>query len=111
MTSVNANNTDYERFEILGQDALFTCLRIDRNTLPNGLYAYDLRGDDYGGGNICELRDFISVNHLGTAIVKEPIDGSSEGIAINEDDYNFLGDEMTLDEFVQDSPEFQQTMN
>lgn len=36
---INANEADYERFEILGHDALFTCLRIDRKSLPEGLYA------------------------------------------------------------------------
>ncbi len=108
---VNANNTDYERFEILGHDALFTSLRIDRNTLPKGLYAYDLREDDYGKGDICELCGFVLVNHFGTAIVKEPIDGADDGIVIKNHDYNFLGDEMTIDEFMGNSPEFQQTMN
>ncbi len=34
MKPIDANETDYERFEILGQDALFTCLRIDRKSLP-----------------------------------------------------------------------------
>lgn len=34
---INANEADYERFEILGHDALFTCLRIDRKMLPEGL--------------------------------------------------------------------------
>ncbi len=29
---INANEADYERFEILGHDALFTCLRIDRKS-------------------------------------------------------------------------------
>lgn len=33
---INANEADYERFEILGHDALFTCLRIDRKSLPEG---------------------------------------------------------------------------
>ncbi len=32
---INANEADYERFEILGHDALFTCLRIDRNDFVN----------------------------------------------------------------------------
>lgn len=34
MKPINANEADYERFEILGHDALFTSLRIDRKTLP-----------------------------------------------------------------------------
>lgn len=34
MKPINANEADYERFEILGHDALFTCLRIDLAMIP-----------------------------------------------------------------------------
>lgn len=40
MIPINANEADYERFEILGRDALFTSLRIARNSLPEGLYDF-----------------------------------------------------------------------
>lgn len=43
MKPVNAYDGEYEAFEILGQDALFSNFRIDRSTVPDGLYAYDLR--------------------------------------------------------------------
>ncbi len=51
------------------------------------------------------------VNHWGPVITKEPIEGADEGIVLDEDDYNYLGEDMTLEEFARDSPEFQQTMN
>ncbi|MBO6231653.1 MAG: hypothetical protein J6O50_13935 [Ruminiclostridium sp.] len=44
------------------QDALFTNSRLDRTTIPEGLYAYDLR--DECDGNINELKEFVLVNHL-----------------------------------------------
>lgn len=31
MKPMNANEADYEEFEILGREALFTNMRIDRN--------------------------------------------------------------------------------
>ena len=110
MTPINANETGYERFEILGRDALFTSLRIDRKSLPEGLYAYELRDCDDCSGDPCEVRSFVLVNHWGTVIVKEPIEGADEGITLDENDYNYLGEEMTLEEFANPAPKMEQTM-
>lgn len=110
MKPINANEADYERFEILGRDALFTCLRIDRKTLPEGLYAYDIRDSDYCDGTPSELCNFVLVNHWGTVIVKEKIEGADEGVILNEMDYNYLGEDMTLDEFANPAPKMEQSM-
>ena len=109
MKPINANETDYERFEILGHDALFTCLRIDRKTLPEGLHAYDLHDED-PAGEICELKGQVMVNHWGTVILKEKIDGAYEGIDLAKNDYNYLGEEMTLDEFATPASKMEQTL-
>ena len=37
----------YQAVELFGKPALFSNGRIDRDKLPEGLYAYDLRGSDY----------------------------------------------------------------
>ena len=110
MKPINADETSYERFEILGRNALFTNLRIDRKSLPNGLYAYDLRDSDECDGTPSELKTFIMVNHWGTVIVKEPIDGADEGIVLNDEDFNYLGEDMTLNEFANPAPRQEQTM-
>ena len=110
MKPINADETSYERFEILGRNALFTNLRIDRKSLPNGLYAYDLRDSDECDGTPSELKTFIMVNHWGTVIVKEPIDGADEGIVLNDEDFNYLGEDMTLNEFANPAPRMEQIM-
>ena len=50
------------------------------------------------------------VNHWGTVIVKEPIEGANDGVILNEDDYNYLGEEMTLEEFANPAPKMEQSM-
>lgn len=100
MKFVNADEASYESFEILGQEALFTSLRINKETLPIGLYAYDLRDDDYCSGTPSELKTFVMVNHWGTVIVKNPIAGAERGIIITTDDYNYVGGDETLEEFL-----------
>ncbi len=110
MRPMNADEVDYERFEILGQDALFTNLRIARNSLPEGLHAYDLRDCDDCSGEPCELKSHVMVNHWGTVIVKEPIEGADDGIDLDESYYNYLGEEMTLEEFTNFAPSMEQSM-
>lgn len=105
MTHIDANTETYERFKILGRDALFTSARIDRTTLPAGLYAYDLRDNDDCSGEPSELKTKVLVNHWGTVIMKKPIDGAEDGIIIDENDYNYLGDDMTLEQFLNETNE------
>ena len=113
MKPINAHEADYERFEIFGRDALFTNLRIDRKTLPKGLYAYDLRDCDDLTGEPGELKNYVMVNHWGTVVVREPIEGAEEGVLMSIDDYNYLGEDMTHEEFansVSPAPTMEQTM-
>lgn len=52
-------NANKEKFELVMIDdipALFSCLRIDRDSIPEGLFGYDVRHDDSGQGIACECR-------------------------------------------------------
>jgi hypothetical protein len=54
--AVSINDKDYEGF--------FADIRVDKKTLPEGWYAYDLREEE---GEICELKNgYIWANHYGT---------------------------------------------
>ena len=89
---------DWETFEIFGQKALFSNYRVDRATIPESLYAYDLR-DDGRSGDPCSLEDRVVVNHMGTVVVKKPIKGTDDGVEIGYDDYNFVGGYMDIEDF------------
>ncbi len=39
----NAMTEHYEEITVCGKPALFTSIRIKRDTIPDGLYAYDVR--------------------------------------------------------------------
>ena len=64
----------------------FTSLRINRKTIPAGLFAYDVRSDE--DGNIIELKDFVFINHWGTFVTDNEIPSSSKGIEIINYKYN-----------------------
>ena len=55
----------------------FTDLRVDRATVPESFYAYDVR--DCCDGEPCEVRSFVFVNHMGTLITRYPIPEAEVG--------------------------------
>ena len=102
----NARELTYEKLDLLGQTALFTCLRVDRDTVPENMHAYDLRHDDECQGIICEIAPFICVNHWGTILCREPIALTDDRRRyVTEDDYSYTGEELTFDEFLAEEQE------
>lgn len=61
----------------------FTNIRIDRNTIPEGMYAYDLREGD--NGEFCTIEKNVMVNHGGTIILEKELN-------FGEEDYLLLDD-------------------
>ena len=88
----NAMIERYEEITVCGKPALFTSIRIKRDTVPDGLYAYDVRHDDECRGIPCEIAPFIMVNHWGTIILAEPLELPDDGRRyIDEEmDWNYL---------------------
>lgn len=69
----DANQLTYEEVTILGVPALFTDLRVDRSTMPDGLYRYELRHSDEDWGEPVSLSRSIVVNYYGSVITREPL--------------------------------------
>ena len=110
-------NDSYEIVTIFDQPVLFTSLRIPRDFVPDGLYCYDIRHDDECGGRMTELKDHVLVNHWGTVLSAKPFEprefdghiySSEQGIVIEDDDYNYTGDEMTASEYINRYDEIEQ---
>lgn len=99
---VNAAEESFELMDMLGQRVLFTNMRVDRDTVPQDLYVYDVRHDDDCKGEICEIKPSVMVNHWGTIICKEPIEMDEvwHSKFVDKDDYSYLGDSVKLDEYI-----------
>ena len=83
---------DFSPMEITLEDGttytgMFTDTRLDRETLPEGKFAYDCRHDDASWAELCQLQPFVLVNHAGTFVVNEPIPNAEEGPLIMEWSY------------------------
>lgn len=99
MARFNAMDVSWERVEVLGKEGLFTNLRIDRNTVPEGCYMYEVRHDDDNWGDPVEIALGVLVNHWGTLMMFEPLELIPDAnlhnayLDINpETDWNYLGE-------------------
>lgn len=103
-----------EKFEdvtVLGHPMLFTCLRVDRDTVPQGMYMYEVRHDDDQQGEPVQIANWIVVNHWGTLISNRPIrleprpDGRNAYRDIDpENDWNYEGTLTTVKEYMEKNP-------
>ncbi|MBQ7647117.1 MAG: hypothetical protein IJS94_07600 [Clostridia bacterium] len=105
---VNAKDEKFELVTLFGEKMLFTSLRIDKKTVPEGLYIYEIRHSDEDWGDPCQVAAWVFVNHYGTVISHTPIEfenisrinGNDWTDIDSEKDWNFLGETSTLDEFI-----------
>ncbi len=73
MSAVDARKEHYEAVEILGVPGLFTTLRVDRTTIPKGVYAYDMQTSEQDWSQPCLLARHITVEHFGTVLTASPV--------------------------------------
>ena len=67
MSQYDASKQNYQEVTIMGKPALFTDFRIDRATVPEGVYRYELRHGDEDWGEPVSLSRSIVVNYYGTS--------------------------------------------
>ena len=98
MICVDARNEIFEHIGLFDSPAMFTNARVDRSTVPDGLFCYDVRGSDDDPGALCVMENHVMVNHAGTVIGVVDYQLEKGGYKVIGEGINFLGDEITLDE-------------
>lgn len=110
---VRENNMLSDKFDlvvIFDKPVLFTCERLNRNLPIEGVNYYDIRHDDECRGDMAQLKDRVMVNHWGTVISKERFEPrevgdkiftTAEGIDMDEGDYNYLGERLSVSEYLE----------
>ena len=108
---VNAMTEQFEDVTVLGHPMIFTCLRVDRDTVPEGLYMYEVRHDDNQQGDPVQIGNWIMVNHWGTIISNQPIRLEPSPNRNNayrdidpEEDWNYEGTVTTVKEYMEKHP-------
>lgn len=92
MEPVFYNDEDsYKAVRLNGILAMFTSTRIERDSLPEGIYAYDVRESD-DGNQLSTIEPSVCVNHGGTILTFQEIPMPSKGY-VDIEDCNFSPDE------------------
>lgn len=101
----------FEEVTVFDHPMLFTGIRIDRTTIPEGLYMYEVRHDDGQQGDPVQIANWIMVNHWGTIITNRPIHLEPSASIDNayrdidpEEDWNYEGTETTVREYLKLHP-------
>lgn len=87
MKPILFSKASFEGFEVNGSLAIFTENRIERSTLPKGVYAYDIRESD-NGECFATLEPIVCVNFGGTILVLQEIPMPEVGY-VEISDYSF----------------------
>lgn len=89
--------SDYQSMELLGVNGLFTNLRVERESLPEGFYKYSIREGEED--IFSSVKSDVLANHMGDFICKQELDLNGQDECDLFGDYNFTGEEVNLDEF------------
>ena len=88
MFSVNAAKEHMKEVEIFEIPGLFTARRIDRASVPRGMYAYDLQASEEDWTRPCRIASQVTQGHFGTVLTASPIDLPESGYReISPDDF------------------------
>lgn len=95
MKRINVMEEEFEVVEVLEQEALFTELRVDPATVPEGVYCYELRhGDDDSFPAAIEKQ--VAVNYFGTILLTKELLKKDDYLSLTPDDFGFTGETMTV---------------
>lgn len=105
MEKIDAGEELFDEIDLIGRTGLFTELRVDKSTIPDGVYCYELRhGDD--DSFPAELEENVSVNYFGAVLMTEKLELDKEGrLPIGYKGFGYTGEEMKLYAFIAKSRE------
>lgn len=96
---------EYQQAEFYDVPALFSNGRVDRESLPEGIFCYELRGADYDPGHPLTVEEHVTVNHAATILTAVPVTMPEQKSLRLGDGLNFTGGEQTIPEYLQEMAE------
>lgn len=100
MAAFDAASEGYEICALDGKLVAFTNMRIQRESVPDGLYCYDIRDSDRLDGSCAEVKEYVMVNHWGTILCKSPFPLDEYGSYYPQNDMNYLGVSASLKDWM-----------
>ena len=92
MARYDYNKEQFEKVRVCGIECLFSDIRIERSTVPEGKYQYEIGGDDDSGGEPARVQYGVLVNFFGTLICDELLPlGTDNVLWLEKDDFVWNG--------------------
>mgnify|MGYP004451723911 FL=1 len=97
---IDVGTEQFQEVEIKGHRALFTELRVDKSTIPEGMNCYELgHGDDDRYPAALELN--VRVNYFGAVLMTDKVEfGQEEYVSLEYDDFGFTGETLSATEYL-----------
>lgn len=73
MARYDYNKVHFQEVNVCGIECQFNDMRIERSSVPLGMYHYEVAGDDDSGGDPVRVAKGILVNFFGTLISRTPL--------------------------------------
>ena len=88
---VDYNKEKFTKVRVCGIECDFTDMRIDKSTVPEGRYQYEVAGDDDSGGDPVRVQRGVLVNFFGTLISDMPLPVGEDGVLwLQKGDFEWL---------------------
>ena len=80
----------FQKVSVCGVECDFSDMRIDRSTVPQGKYQYEVADDDESQGNPTRVKSGVMVNFWGTLISDLPLSVGNDGVLwLDDGDFVF----------------------
>jgi len=80
MARLDYRKEAFEKVSVCGIECEFNDMRIERSTVPEGKYHYEVAGDDDSGGDLARVKLAVLVNFFGTLICDRPLPIGADGV-------------------------------
>lgn len=111
MFYTDAGKQFFELVTVFGHPMIFSSYRIDRKTVPEGFYVYEIRHDDECAGDPVEISEHILVNFWGTVISNVPVEmtessrkGKPFRVIDPEKEWNYEREYLSVMEYMENYP-------
>ena len=94
METVDVRKEVLEEVDLMGRTGYFTELRVDKETVPEGMHCYELRHGDDDRVPV-SVEESVRVNYFGAVILKEELElGEEKALQFGYEDFAYTGEQM-----------------
>ena len=99
LDAIDVNSGQLQEVEINGHYGVFTELRVDKSTIPEGMNCYELRhGED--DSYPAAMEQSVRVNYFGAVLMTDKMELGEDGsVELTFDDFGFTGEDLSMLEY------------